>query len=292
MRIGVEMDEQPRPSWAWSLVIATLVTVASVWGLVGESAYEEETINWATQARGQDVGNLLAVVTLLLSAFWHRRGSHAAGLVWLGTLLYLVYAYVVYAMAVHFNQLFLVYVAALGVSAYAVMFSLARLCTADEAYPAPDARTLAGYTSIVIGVLFGGLWLGELVPATLSGDVPASVSEAGLWVNPIHVIDLALLLPAMVIVGVLTLRGRSAGEFFVAPLLVFSVLMGSSIVAAMTLMMGEGFDDTLPPLVSVSTIVLASAIAAWRYLRRYGTPRLTADVEPPSKRLPRPSRHA
>jgi hypothetical protein len=293
MKIGAEMNEQPtRPSWAWSVAIATLVTAASMWGLLSESAYEEETVNWATQARGQDVGNLLAVVTLLLSAYWHRRGSHRAGLVWLGTLLYLVYAYVVYAMAVHFNQLFLVYVAALGVSSYAVMFSLARLRTMDEAYPAPDARALAGYTSIVIGVLFGGLWLGELVPATLTDGVPTSVSEAGLWVNPIHVIDLALLLPAMVIVGVLTLRGRTAGEFFVAPLLVFSVLMGSSIVAAMTLMLAEGFENTLPPLVMVTTIVLASAVAAWRYLGRYGTPRLTPESEPPSGRLPRPSGHA
>lgn len=274
------MDERPtQPSWAWSLSIATLVAAASVWGLVGESPYAEETTNWATQARGQDVGNLLAVVTLLLSAYWHRRGSHRAGLVWLGTLLYLVYAYVVYAMAVHFNQLFLVYVAALGLSAYAVMFSLARLRAADEAWPAPGARRLAGYTSIVIGVLFGALWLGELVPATLSDDVPASVSEAGLWVNPIHVIDLALLLPAMVIVGVLTLRGRTAGEFFVAPLLVFSVLMGSSIVAAMALMMAEGSASTLTPLVMVSTVVLASAIAARRYLRRYDAPRLTARSE-------------
>jgi hypothetical protein len=228
-----------------------------------------ETTNWATQARGQDIGNVLAVVTLLLSAQRYRNGSQRAGLVWLGTLLYLVYAYVVYAMAVHFNQLFLVYVAALGLSSYAAMFALSRLRVVDGAFPAYGARRLAGYTSIGIGVLFGVLWLSELIPATLSGQVPQSVTDAGLWVNPIHVIDLAVLLPALVIAGVLTLRGQSTGEFWVGPLLVFSVLMGTSIVAAMILMRAQGFGDTVPPLVMVSVVVLASLIAAWRHLGRY-----------------------
>jgi hypothetical protein len=85
-------------------------------------------------------------------------------------------------------------------------------------------------------------------------------------VNPVHVIDLAVLLPAFVISGYLTLKRRAAGQFFVGPLLTFSVLMGASIVAAMVLMTVEGFEDTLPPLVMVTVIVLASLWAAWRYL--------------------------
>jgi Ca2+/Na+ antiporter len=80
------------------------------------------------------------------------------------------------------------------------------------------------------------------------------------------VIDLSVLLPAFIISGYLTLQGRASGQFFVGPLLVFSVLMGTSIVAAMILMTTEGFEDTLPPLVMVSLIVLASLFAAWRYL--------------------------
>ena len=41
------------------------------------------------------------------------------------------------------------------------------------------------------------LWLSELIPASLSGEVPKSVTDAGLWVNPIHVLDLAVLLPGL-----------------------------------------------------------------------------------------------
>lgn len=251
---------------AWSLTISVLVTVASVLGLGDPAVYAQETENWATQGKGQDVGNLLAVVTLLVSGRGYARGSHRAGLVWLGTLMYLVYAYLVYSMAVHFNQLFLVYVAVLGLGSYAIMWSVDRL-RADDEHRGPASRDrLAGWTSIAIGVLFGLLWLSELVPATLTGETPASVVEAGLWVNPIHVIDLAVLLPAFVIAGHLTLKGQASGHFFVGPLLVFSVLMGTSIVAAMVLMTASGFGGTLPPLAMVSLVVLASLVAARRHL--------------------------
>ena len=45
------------------------------------------------------------MIVLLTAALRYRTGSQPAGLVWLGTLLYLVYAFVVYAMAVHLNYL-------------------------------------------------------------------------------------------------------------------------------------------------------------------------------------------
>ncbi len=250
----------------WSLAISLLVTAASVMGLVDQGIYGDETKNWATQARGQDIGNLVAVVTLLLSGYKSYKGSHRASLVWLGTLLYLVYAYIVYSVAVHFNGLFLVYVASLGLASYAVMFSLNGLRTEIVSHPQSSARKVAGYTSISIGVLFGLLWLSELIPATLSGEVPQSVIDAGLWVNPIHVIDLAVLLPALIIAGWQTLQGNAAGQFFVGPLLTFSVLMGLSIVAAMVMMTVEGSENTLPALVMVSAVVLVSLFATWRYL--------------------------
>ena len=256
----------PTSVLVWSLLISALVTATSVLGLADQGIYGEETRNWATQARGQDIGNLLAVIVLTYSGYGYYRGSHRAALVWVGTLLYLIYAFIVYSVAVHFNVLFLVYVATLGLSSYAVMLNVNGLRAESERFPRPAGRTVAGLTSIAIGVLFGLLWLSELIPATLSGEAPQSVVDAGLWVNPIHVIDLAVLLPAFIIAGYLTLRGTARGQFFVGPLLVFSVLMGASIVAAMALMRVEGFANALPPLVMVSVIVLASLFAAWRYL--------------------------
>ena len=252
----------------WSAVIALLVVFASVAGLTDSRVYAEETENWALQAQGQDVGNLIAAVVLVVTAIRLQRGSRRAGLVWLGTLLYLIYAFIVYAMAVHLNYLFLVYVAVLGLSAWVLVFHLNHLRVQGLRFPQGRTRTVAAWVIIAIGVLFAGLWLGELVPALLTGTVPASLTEAGLWVNPIHVIDLSMVLPGFILAGVAALGRRRHGLFWLAPWLVFSALMGSSIVAAMVLIRRSGAANTAPATIMVSLVVVASLLAVWGYLRR------------------------
>ena len=262
----------PRSVLVWSLVVSPLVLLSSVAGFIDPLVYAQETQNWATQARGQDVGNLLAVVVLAASAVWYWKGSQRAGLVWLGTVLYLVYAFVVYAVAVHFNYLFLVYVAVLGLSAWAVILHGNRLRGADVQYPLGRRLKVAAGVIIGIGVLFAGLWLSELVPALISGEAPASLREAGLWVNPIHVLDLSVVLPGFVLAGVAALRRREHGLFWLAPWLVFSALMGSSIVAAMVLMVMAGVTSTAPAMAMVSLVVVTSLVAVWGYLRGLSIP--------------------
>ena len=251
-----------------SVPIAVLVLVASIAGLAAPATYAQETADWATQARGQDIGNLLAVLVLVAAALAHRRGSARAGQVWLGTLLYLVYAFIVYAFAVHFTVLFPVYVAVLGLSAWAIIFHVDGLRSAAPQHPAGRWRTAAAAVLVGTGVLFAALWLAELVPALVSGRPPDSITEAGLWVNPIHVIDLSMVLPGFVLAGIAALRGRAFGLFWLGPWLVFSVLMGSSIVAAMILTAAGGAADVLPPMVMVSVVVLASLVVVAGWLGR------------------------
>lgn len=121
-----------------------------------------------------------------------------------------------------------------------MIFHANRLRCEDLQYPQGRRLKGAAWVIIVVGVLFAGLWLGELVPALLSGQVPASLAEAGLWVNPIHVIDLSMVLPGFILAGVAALQHRKHGLFWLAPWLVFSALMGWSIIAAMVLMMMAG----------------------------------------------------
>jgi len=259
----------PKYILLWSLTIAILVTIASLLGLYDPAIYIDETTNWASQAQGQDIGNLLAVVSLLISGYFYSKKSYKAALVWIGTLLYLMYAYVVYAVAVHFNGLFLVYVTVLGLSSYALLFTITQLRAHFDMSGSVSVRRFAGYTLAGIGILISFLWLSELIPALLAGTVPASITEAGLWVNPIHVIDLAIVLPAFILSGILALKNKRDGLFFVGPWLVFSALMAASIVFAMIIIgLSDGFSAVLPPLVMVSLVMVLSTLAAWRYLRQ------------------------
>lgn len=265
--------------------------LASVAGLADPRVYGQETANWAAQAKGQDRGNLLAVIVLLTAAVWYRRGSQPAELVWLGTLLYLVYAFVVYAMAVHLNYLFGVYVAVLGLSAWAVIFHVDDVRRGGVQYPQGPARTVATWVIIATGVMFAGLWLSELVPALLTGMVPASLTEAGLLVNPIHVLDLSMVLPGFVIAGVAALRHREHGLFWLGPWLVFSVLMGASIVAAMALMITAGATNAAPAMVMISLVVAASLYALRGYLKRPITSR-RAFLAPRARDAPESARRS
>ncbi|MFC0682785.1 hypothetical protein ACFFGH_33555 [Lysobacter korlensis] len=243
-----------------SLGIAALVTLASTLGLLASWPYREETENWVLQARGQDIGNLVAVVVLVVSAIRMVAGSSRAAQLWTGTLLYILYAYIVYAFAVHFSRLFLIYVAVLGLVFYTLLAALPMRGDPSANRRGP-ARLFGAWVLIGTGALFALLWLSELIPATVTGQAPQSLEVAGLIVNPIHVIDLAVVLPGMITIGVLALRGNETGRTLAVPALVFSVLMGSSIIAAMALILATGDTSALVPMGMVGAVVAASLAA-------------------------------
>jgi hypothetical protein len=250
-----------------SILIGVLVAISSLSGIFNPATYAKETANWAMQAVGQDIGNLLAVPTLLISTYMLQKRSLQAYFIWLGTLFYFIYAYLIYAFFIHFNYLFLVYVAILGLSSYTLLGGLVGQGIRSILQPLSNRKIKsASVLLIIIGVLFGFLWLSELIPALLSGQVPKSTMTAGLWVNPIHVIDLALVLPGMILTGIFLWRKKLMGYLFAVPWLTFSVLMGSSIVATMIMELMNGNREATIPLIMVGIIVLASLLVLYHYL--------------------------
>src|SRR5262252_1287924 len=94
--------------------LAALVVLASIGGLLVDDVYARESANWAAQGVGQDwVDLVVAVPWLVLSGIFAQRGSRAALLLLAGGLVYTLYEFVIYALALHFNALFLVYCAVL-----------------------------------------------------------------------------------------------------------------------------------------------------------------------------------
>ena len=84
-----------------------------------------ETPTWAAQGIGQDVANLFCIFPSMLIALpFAFRGSTRATLVSLGLLIYVVYSYILYAFLIHFGPWFPVYMAVLGLSAYALFGSV------------------------------------------------------------------------------------------------------------------------------------------------------------------------
>jgi len=252
-----------------SVLVSVLVTITSLAGILLPQTYTRESLAWSVQAVAQDYANLIAVVLLLVSTYLVWSRSLRGYLVWLGVYLYLVYAFAIYAFAVHFQFLFLAYVAVLGLSFYTLVGGLtaARL---DMLAPAlagnPWARTV-GALLFVIGVMFAALWLSEIVPSLITGTVPPSLAETELPTNPVYVLDLAFLLPGMIVTSVLLWRREVLGSLMAVPLLVFSATMGLGILVIFALTALSGLPYPLPAAAIVGAIVVLSTLFAWLYLR-------------------------
>ena len=263
---------EPTPSRAIAAAfpLALLVTATSLGGLLLPSTYARETANWAAQAVGQDwVDLLFAVPWLVIAGAIALRGSRTALPLLAGGYAYTAYQFAIYGFAVHFNALFLVYCAALGVSSFAFAGLAAALSKHDggpigERVP---VRLTGGFL-IAVGIVFALLWLSEIVPALLHGGTPRSTAEAGAITNPVHVMDLAVVLPAHVACGVSLLRRRPFGRAFAPVLLSFGVLMSLSIAGMMVVMRIRGEAAALPVVVALAAVSAASAAILAAYLRR------------------------
>lgn len=220
---------------AWP--IALLLAVASLGGLLS-NAYSHELPAWQAQAIGQDWFDLvIAVPAIAICGLRARHGSYRWSVLLAGTYAYTVYELVIYSFAVHFNALFLVYCATLGLAGYALI-SLVLDLSRRVQHVDRSVTHFAGGFLIAVGVVFGLMWLAEDVPAILRGTTPQSLVETGLYTNPVHVLDLAFVLPAHVIAGWWLWRRHPDGELFAPIVLAFGVLMAASIGGMLVVMRG------------------------------------------------------
>jgi hypothetical protein len=224
-----------RPSgWLWlSIAAAVLAAVGSVIGLADSRIYAGLTPAFLPQANAQDIANLaLAAPAMVIIAALALRGSLRAYLLWLGVLTFTVYNYVIYVVSVPFGPLFLLWVAVLGMCIYALIGGIA---SADHDavaahYATRRAVSVVAWALIVVAILFALLWLSEDVPALLAGARPQSVVDVGLPTNPVHILDLAFFLPAVIATGVMLLRRRPLGYTVAPALIVFLILTGVPIL--------------------------------------------------------------
>lgn len=264
------------PPWLmrWSILVSLFGVLTAVAGIWWPRVYELETENWRAQGIGQDIVNLAVFPALVLFAWLARRGSVRAYVAWLGAVIYCAYTFMIYAFALHFGPLFLAYVAILSASMFALGASLLDVVTGRiRVIGIGDrARRFVSIVLLVIGTMFAALWLSEIIPALLEDRVPAALEDAGLATNPVYVLDLALLLPAAIWVGIALRRRRPWADVIAPALLIGTAWIGLGIVSAMVTMAARGGDAPGAPIVIVSALLVAQVGAAARALRTAHAP--------------------
>jgi hypothetical protein len=263
----------------FSVLAGVLMGWASFRGIYERSAYLNETLNWASQAMAQDYTNLyLAMPALLVSAYFVHKGSLRAYLVWLGILIYTMYSYFLYAFFIHFGPNFLTYVAILGLSFYAIAGSLLDFSWDEFRDHVTGVKTrYPQILLLVIGVMFYYLWLSDIFRALSSGMLPGDLAETGLVVNPVHVLDMAFILPGAALTAIALGRRNIMGYLFAVPLMVFFALMGVAILAIFRVTAELGISTEAPPGGFMEIIVLLNLALSYRFLRQVKEDRTQAD---------------
>ncbi len=253
-----------------SLLLAALVTTAALGGILLPSTYGREAASWAAQGVGQDWVNLLVVApAIAVLAVAVSRGSRRARLLLGGALLYVAYSFLFYVFAVHFNRLFLVYCACLGLGFYGLQAVLLELWPEpmwnwfDVAAP----RRAAGTWLVTLGTAFAVLWLSQVVPALWEGGDPVGSAELGLLTNPAHVLDLSFLCPLMLATGTSAFRRGRLGGVMAPILLAFSVVLALAVVGNAVSMERQGVGRAMPMAGAAGVVAVVSIGLLVRFLR-------------------------
>ncbi len=266
-----------------SFPLAVLAAISSYAGLFVPGTYARETPNWAAQAIGGDaIGLFVFVPALAVSAVFTLRGSRRFALLLGGLLLYSTYLFVTFAFAVHFGPWFLVYCAELGLTFYAFTGLLVALRDADVRTWFSDRTPVrvAGIFLVFLALVFYWLWLSEDVPALIRGTVPKSIIDAGLLTNPVHVIDLGIMLPALFGAAVALYRGRSFGYYLAPIALGFVVLQSAAIVGMVAELVRLDPASDITAVWFIGGMAVLALALLWALLRGVEEARLTRPAPP------------
>ena len=199
------------------------------------------------------------------------RGSVWAYPVWLGTLLFTAYNYVIYTVAIPFGTLFLPWVAVLGMTLFALLGGAAVSDRAELLVRYRDVRAsrVAGWALIVI--------------ALLAGTSLASLAEQGVITNPVHVLALAFFLPATLLVGTAWLRGSTRAGTLAPAFLVFLLLTGLPIILTPVVQAVRG-DDAAEGVIVPIGMITAIVLVLLGWLIQSMVPEATTAVASPDGR--------
>jgi hypothetical protein len=215
-----------RPYFILSALTASLLALVCGGSLIMKGIYHPFVPqHLIPEAYGQDVLSLLAVPMLVLSLATAWRGSLRGLISLAGLLLYVAYAYALYAFGSIYNVFFIAYIALIGLSIYAFI-GLVTHIPVDAYRSRIKAEFRARAVSIylfAVAVLIATIWIVILVRTM-------AIKALSTGINTVYVLDLALLLPAFFLSASWLWRRKPLGYLLSGILLVKAVTLGLSIV--------------------------------------------------------------
>ena len=214
---GGTAPERPRVpgrgAYCVSSVLASVALLTTAVSFLAWGVFQRDVPMTVGNMRGTALTMLVIAVPLLVaSMILSSRGSLRARFVWMGSLAYIAYNAVMFCFALQYNSFFLLFVALLGLSFWALVMLASQFdpFVVSASVTGVRARTVAVYLLVCL-VLFAVMWLRDIVPATVDNVLPGSFEGTGLTQNPIYVLDFAFTFPLLAVGAVWLWRRRPWG---------------------------------------------------------------------------------
>lgn len=213
-------------AYALSLIVALIMTVASVVGLLYQTVIyptDELLLSFVPSDAFNLVVGLPILLGLMLLA---RRGKLIGLLCWPGALFYVLYMYVPYVIGVPFNVLFLPYLVLVTLSA----------CTLIDLVASIDGEVVRQrLTGFVPARISGGILVGlailiivrqvAVIVTALAGQTPVDAVELSSWIA-----DFVVAVPVLLVGGILLWRRDPLGYVAGAGLLLGYGVLALSVI--------------------------------------------------------------
>jgi hypothetical protein len=246
-----------------SSLIALLSAVASLAGLLNpDTIYPTEALRQF--ALSNDVANLLIGLPILLGSIWlDRNGKYIGRLLWPGALMYTLYNYLAYAIAMPVSWVYLGYLLIVVTSLYTLIAVFARIDfnRAKQRLVGRVPERLAAGVLILLGAFVFLRVFAEVLGTVNRADSFALTEIALLLVD-------SLLAPAWILGGILLWRRKPLGYAAGLPLL----FQGSMLFIGLLLVLAlqPAFTNSSLPLVDIVVVAamgLICFVPSWMFLR-------------------------
>lgn len=254
---------------SWAVVV--LMTIVSAGGVFWGGLYQDNELISAVWP-GQDPVTLFVAVPLLaLGLVLEARGSARGRLLWIGMLAYALYGYLFYLVGAAFNVFFLLYVALVALSLYALLFSVPRIdaqAIADR-FRGGRAKGIALVYMLVSGCGLGLMWTGLSLSYVFTGDVPGPIVSSGHPTGVVFALDLTIIVPAMFLGSAWLAKNRPWGWVLASVLAVKGTVYTLGLVVATIVVQRAGLasGSELPVWATLTVLGAVSGTALMLSLR-------------------------
>ncbi len=224
-------------------------------------AFAREGIIW-------DVINLFISLPLFIASIYLSvRNSLRGRLMLAGLLFYFFYVYLMAMTGNSLNQMFLVYIAIVGLSAVGFFITLSGIDIAGLAKRISvrfSRQLFIGFT-FVVSIVLTFLWVGRILSVMATDRFPAGY--AGVTTLQSQAIDLGIIVPLMLSTGILLWKRSSWGYLLTGVSLGYGFMMCITLPAWIVVPLVQDGQVSLVEAMPFLAVCLVGFFLAWSFYR-------------------------